>query len=115
MSSWIDVDGSLEVEETGREHWPLWLAEAHTSMFLIFYAKPGDAPHTGNLLEIGACLAGGGQIVHVGVSDTMKTSNGKPADFVYHPNWRRVVDLELAFKIASHRIAADAPLPADFQ
>lgn len=115
ISSWIDVEGALEIETAGREHWPLWIAEAHSALFLIFYAKPGDGAHTGNLLEIGACLAGDGQIIHVGVSDTMKTANGELADFIYHPNWRRVVDLEIAFKIATNRIRADEPLPDDFQ
>lgn len=115
VSSWINLEGALDVEEVGRVWWPIWLAEASSAAFTIFYAKPGDTNHSSCLLEMGACLATGGQIIHVGVSDTMKTGNGEMADFTYHPRWRRVTDLELAFRIASSRILADQPLPVDFR
>lgn len=113
ISSWINV-GVTEPENAGQVWWPHWLAEASSAPFLIFYAKPGDAAHNHCLLEIGACLAGGGQVLHVGVSETMKTANGEMADFTYHPRWRRLPDLELAFKIASIRLPPDEPIPSDF-
>lgn len=115
ISSWINITGELDVEDVGRIWWPLWIAEAFTAPYLIFYSKPGDINHAGNLLEIGACLAGGGQIIHVGVSDTMKTGNGEMADFTHHPRWRRVTEIETAFKIASNRIPADVVLPVDYR
>lgn len=113
-SSWIDLTGEIDINEVGQKYWPIWLREASDCEYLIFYAKPGDAVHSSNLLEIGAALANKRQVIHIGVSDTMKTANGELADFTYHPNWRRHHDLEQAFKIAGLRISADQPLPADF-
>lgn len=113
ISSWIDV--GIDDPEIVGQWWPSWLAEAYAAPYLIFYAKNGDASHASCLLEIGACLAGGGQILHVGVSETMKTGNGDMADFTHHPNWRRLPDLELAFKIASDRLPSGEPLPIDFR
>ena len=115
ISSWINVTGEIDVEDVGRLWWPLWISEAYSAPYLIFYAKPDDINHAANLLEIGACLAGGGQIIHVGVSETMKTGNGEMADFTYHPRWRRVTEIETAFKIASNRVPADVILPADYR
>lgn len=107
ISSWINVVGEIDVEEVGRIWWPIWIAEAATAPYLIFYSKPGDINHSSNLLEIGACLASGGQIIQVGVSDSVKTGNGEMADFTYHPRWRRVTEIETAFKIAANRIPFD--------
>lgn len=114
-SSWIDLVGEIDIEEVGQKYWPIWLREASDCEYLIFYAKPGDAPHTSNLLEIGAALAANRQIIHVGVSDTIKTQNGELADFAYHPNWRRHHDLEQALKLANLRVPAGQPLPDEFQ
>lgn len=113
-SSWINV-GVGEPEMIGQQWWPIWIAEAMSAPYLIFYAKPGDATHASSLLEIGACLAGGGQVLHIGVSDIMKTGNGELADFTYHPSWRRLPHIELAFKIAAIRLPPEVPLPDDFQ
>jgi hypothetical protein len=110
ISTWINI-GVAEPEFLGNCWWPYWLAEAATAPYLIFYAKQGDAAHNSCLLEIGACLSGGGQILHVGISDTMKTANGELADFTYHPRWRRLPDLEMAFHVASIRLPASEPLP----
>ncbi len=101
ISSWINMNDTLEPQQVGREYWPIWIAEAASAGYLIFLSKTGEMTHTSCLLEIGACLAAGGIIIHVGVSDTMKTGNGELADFVFHPRWIRVPDLETAFKIAS--------------
>ena len=100
ISSWIDLNEILSVEEVGRL-WPVWIEEAARSDYLIFWAKPGEDSHEGSLIEIGACLAAGGHVLHVGVSETMKTGNGELADFTHHPKWLRITDLETAFKIAS--------------
>jgi hypothetical protein len=101
ISSWLDLDGVLDDETIGHTHWPVWLVEACAADYLIFYATPADRNHNSCLLEIGACLAGGGRILHVGVSDTMKTLDGELADFTAHPKWTRLVDLETAFGIAA--------------
>jgi hypothetical protein len=99
-STWIDLDGIIDRETIGREHWPIWLDEAARAEHLIFFAQPTDKHHNHCLLEIGACLAGGGQILHVGVSPTMKTLDGELADFTSHPRWIRLTDLETAFRMA---------------
>lgn len=104
ISSWINVEGAIDVEILGSVWWPIWLAEAATAAYLIFYCRPGEVNHTSNLLEIGSCLTHGGSILHVGVSDTMKTLDGQMADFTYHPRWYRCSDLEKAFDIAAKRI-----------
>lgn len=100
ISSWIDLEGILDHASIGATYWPIWLAEAHGADYLIFYAVQTDkGQHGASLLEIGACLAGGGTILHVGVSDTMKTLNGELADFTGHPKWNRLPDLVSAFRV----------------
>jgi hypothetical protein len=101
ISSWIDLDGEIDNEEIGKIYWPKWLEEARTASHLIFYAVPTDKGHNSCLLEIGSCLAGGGSIIHVGVSEAMKTLNGDLADFTMHPRWTRLTDLDQAFRLAS--------------
>lgn len=100
ISSWLDIDETLSVEQIGHDYWPVWLAEATSSDYLIFYAAPSDRNHNSCLLEIAACLAGGGTILHIGVSENTKTQNGELADFTHHPRWKRLADLEAAFTIA---------------
>lgn len=100
ISSWIDLEGLLDRETIGSTYWPKWIEEAHHADYLIFYAVATDkGQHNASLLEIGACLAGGGTILHIGVSDTMKTLDGEIADFTSHPKWHRLVDLESSFQI----------------
>lgn len=101
ISSWIDLEGGVEVDKLGREYWPLWLAEAGAAEFLIFYAAPWDGRQDGALLEIGTALAAGRTILCVGVSDSLKTANGEWADFTYHPRWQRILSLEEAFAVAA--------------
>ncbi len=115
ISSWIDISDIVESERVGKVWWPIWLAEAASADYLIFWAKPGEDTHTSCLLEIGACLAGGGTILHVGVSDSMKTGNGELADFTYHPRWIRLTSLETAFRIASLQIPALECQAIDYQ
>jgi hypothetical protein len=99
VSSWIDLEEAIDTEIVGQRYWPIWMQEAHEAEYLVFYAAPGETSHHGSLLEIASCLIGGGTILHVGVSETMKTSNGQLADFTYHPRWKRVAGLEKAFEI----------------
>ncbi len=101
ISSWIDLEGEIEQQIIGRKYWPLWLTEAASVDYLIFYAVPQDLNHAGNLLEIAACLHAGGKVLHVGVSETMKTASGGLADFVFHPSWYRLVSLDEAFRLAA--------------
>jgi hypothetical protein len=101
ISSWIHYNEIFETEQVGQTLWPQWIAEAASADYLIFWAKPGENSHESCLLEIGACLAAGGTILHVGVTDTMKSGNGDLADFVYHPKWFRIPELETALRIAS--------------
>lgn len=103
ISSWIDLDGAIEAETIGRVYWPLWLSEAGSADYVLFYAHPQDVNHASCLLEITACLVAGGTVLHVGVSENMKTSNGDMADFTHHPRWHRLADIETAFKIAAHQ------------
>jgi hypothetical protein len=90
----------LEREVIGTKYWPVWLSEASHADYLIFYAVPTDRNHNSCLLEIGACLVGGGTILHVGVSDTMKTLDGELADFTSHPKWHRLTELDAALQMA---------------
>lgn len=98
ISSWIHLNGNFTVEEVGNL-WPTWLQEAFNSDYLVFYSTRGETNHISNLLEISATLIGGGKVLHVGESDTMKTQNGKWADFTYHPNWFKVSSLDKAFDL----------------
>lgn len=110
ISSWIDLDGVFDAETIGKEYWPVWLAEAASADYLIFYAVPADRhQHQSCLLEIAACLAAGGIILHVGVSDMTKTLNGELADFTYHPRWHRIAGLDRALDIAANRVEIPAP------
>lgn len=114
ISSWIDLDEILDLETVGRKYWPIWLGEAYASDFLIFYAVPSDTNHNSCLLEIASCLQGGGTILHVGVSEAMKTYDGEMADFTYHPRWKRIANLDKAFEtIASYEDEASKYLEAD--
>lgn len=107
ISTWINIDGTHDLENIGQNWWPHWLAEASTAPYLIFYSKPGDIDFSSNLLEIGASLAGGNIVISVGASDFMKTANGELADFIYHPRWWRTTTLDAAFKIADARTTMD--------
>lgn len=104
ISSWIDLEGAIDVETIGNVYWPTWLQEAASAAFLIFYAHPQDVDHSANLLEIGTCLSAGGTILHVGVSENMKTKLGDRSDFTYHPRWHRVADLDVAFKLTANQL-----------
>jgi hypothetical protein len=101
ISSWIDLEGELDVVTIGRVYWPIWLHEAASVNYLIFYTTHQDSNHAGNMMEIAACLYAGGTVLQVGVSETMKTGSGELADFVYHPRWHRLTSLDEAFRIAS--------------
>ena len=99
ISSWIDLEGVIDRDTIGRRYWPVWIEEARIADYLVFYAVPTDKNHNSCLLEIGACLAGGGTIIHVGVSDSMKTLDGELADFTSHPKWHRLTELDAAFQM----------------
>jgi hypothetical protein len=103
ISSWIDAAGTHDVEDIGKQLWPVWLSEASKAPYLIFYSKPGDVNHSASLLEIGASLAGGNIVLSVGVSEIMKVAGGDLADYTYHPNWWRCLNLDEAFKIVAER------------
>jgi hypothetical protein len=107
ISSWIDLEGGVEIDKLGREYWPVWLAEAARAEFLIFYAAPWDGRQEGALLEIGAALTAGRTVLCVGVSESVKTADGEWADFTYHPSWLRVLDLDAAFKMVAASIDED--------
>ena len=107
ISTWINVEGAHDLESIGKHWWPIWLSEAYSAPYLIFYAKPGDVDHSANLLEIGASLAGGNIVLSVGISDIMKVSGGDLADYIYHPRWWRCLNLDEAFKIAADRTTMD--------
>jgi hypothetical protein len=98
ISSWIHLEGEIEIADIGHM-WPTWLEEASSAAYLIFYAGRDDPQHSGNLLEIGACISHGGIILHVGESSSMKTGNGKLSDFTYMPQWQRISTLDKAFQM----------------
>jgi len=104
ISTWIDLEGEIAQETIGQDYWPVWLSEAASADYLIFYATPQDSNHACNLLEIAVCLQGGGRVLHVGVSETMKTASGALADFVYHPRWYRLISLDEAFRLATRPV-----------
>jgi hypothetical protein len=110
VSSWIDLEpGEASSKEIGHVHWPRWLAEAHGSHALIFYAANGDDNHTGCLLEFGAALAGGSEILIVGDSPTFKTTMGHRADFM---TWKRMPTVAAAFKYVHENIEPKLGLAA---
>lgn len=101
ISSWIDLDGIFRADEIGHNYWPIWIEEAHNASHLIFYATPTDRhQHLHCLLEIGACLAGGGTVIQVGVTDVVKTLDGEYADFVSIDRWHRLTSINDAFVMA---------------
>lgn len=100
ISTWIDEAGpgeSLDLRDLAVR----CVAEAARADFLILYCEPGDFLK-GALIEVGAALASGVQVLVVGECDSLKSALNQ------HPLWRECPNLGTALALTMSARRANA-------
>jgi hypothetical protein len=100
-STWIDEPLITEPVELTRA-WELWIQEAFSCAKLFVYIEAGDVLK-GGMVEIGAALAGGAQVVVVGDPSQLGTA-------IYHPNVHTANDLKAGIELLGHDDVSKVPI-----
>lgn len=91
ISTWIDESGDGETKSWS-DLWRRCVSEAAAADFTILYRHPGEYLK-GALVEVGAALAAGKQVIIVGCGDL---------SFRFHPNVIQALDLRDAFEFVTN-------------
>ena len=103
ISTWIDEAEQVEPESMS-DLWQRCITEARDADALVFY-REGDEPLKGALVEVGAALAAGKQVIAVGFDGAESMSQ---FSFLNHPNVFRSLFIESALILAK-RYTEEAP------